>query len=725
MPIDFEALIAPFRDPMKRQLKSIAAVFKQLGVWLTAELPKIKAAERATKDYPIIQFRNGAMTVWIDERQWGQLTPNVRPPTVGQRLGVVWSRFSAAFARIPQAVEEDLLLPRLFILFDRMMEVVQRAVHRAIPRGPGIGGYQVSSRIFDLSRPRTASDIFGGLAVAGRGYFLSRNQIARLMFDARLLHRVVGTLRFGDLLNPFDQVGAAFHAVRTRIYTFFGLSLETGTNAADGTGAGASAAPAPTLSTFQQLQAVPQQLAQAVNWIAGAILILPILPQLLRPIIAAAQLRLKVYILDQFQRIERQVFGLRRKVFDFFFNDFRRFVRNIYDVLVVVEWIALRQLAFYIRFAELYLQEVLKRFKDYFTQVSGVLRRYTGFAAFFQRVLEGFLDYDLFSPLKSIWPSWAPGLPTYRLRDFIGDMISGQIGATRALLDGALATVMIFLETRLGRWLDRKSGMRLWWRVGSLREVLHYLLQMPGHPGTPARPSLHHIRFPDLYGAFAREAGPFVRQLARLRAETVNGVTQVLGAGADLLDNTSRVFANAARDAALLGSPARYRAISRQAIRLTNLLYGPQIRMLARRARTRSRTDLLARSFERELRRPNTGTSSRGLFYIIEGAIPLYLQALRRRWHTLAARRVEGRWGASELEPYPAHSPHVRRHPNLPTSPHILADRRARMGRVWVPRLTIRARGQALTEPFANAVAERFKTEVEAAYTVGLNQLPR
>jgi hypothetical protein len=129
----------------------------------------------------------------------------------------------------------------------------------------------------------------------------------------------------------------------------------------------------------------------------------------------------------------------------------------------------------------------------------------------------------------------------------------------------------------------------------------------------------------------------------------------------------------------------------RDAAGLANRLYDDQIRTLGERIQAQP-----IGAFERWL----AGDG----FRIIQAAIPLYIAEMRAWW------REQARAGEESMVEI------------TPTSPHILA-RRVRLGRVRVPRLTLRANGRAHDEALVRELAQRFHDAVRAAYSDGQREL--
>lgn len=212
------------------------------------------------------------------------------------------------------------------------------------------------------------------------------------------------------------------------------------------------------------------------------------------------------------------------------------------------------------------------------------------------------------------------------------------------------------------------------------------------------------MRFPNLLDTFT--GGPL--NLANLGAsleilglQARLSTLQIFNAGALALDQSAVAFDESARAVTLLGDRQRYADIVAWSERMGGVLYDDQIGTLQGRV---GRVGF-GRDYDAFLVR-------RG-FEVMEAIVPLYIDAMRDYWRDRVLGRAEGNFAPrSGLPAY-----------DLPTSPHLL-DRRARLGRVRVPRMTVRAPARPVTRDLADAVAAHFKTEVERVYAVGLDRLP-
>src|SRR5262245_11941403 len=88
MPIDFTAIAAMFQEPMVYQMKLITLTFERLARWLDRRTKQTELIEQATRQFPRVDFYDGALTVWIDRSQHRTLASVAAPP------GAWYSSFS-------------------------------------------------------------------------------------------------------------------------------------------------------------------------------------------------------------------------------------------------------------------------------------------------------------------------------------------------------------------------------------------------------------------------------------------------------------------------------------------------------------------------------------------------------------------------------------------------------------------------------------------------------
>jgi hypothetical protein len=65
VPIDFAAVVEPFRDPISRESKAMVLLFTRMGPHVERLARKAEEAERATRDLPVLEFVGDALGVRV------------------------------------------------------------------------------------------------------------------------------------------------------------------------------------------------------------------------------------------------------------------------------------------------------------------------------------------------------------------------------------------------------------------------------------------------------------------------------------------------------------------------------------------------------------------------------------------------------------------------------------------------------------------------------------
>jgi len=610
MPIDFSRIVNVFQAPMRAQMKTIAASFEKLAAWIRDRTAKAQTAEQATRGYPSIDFYNEAITVRIARFQQGLLGSAMAGG--GMASPSFWRAAidPSRLGRIPAAVTEELAIPRYLLTLGEMLETIVESIRR----------FEVPSpEMFNLLTPRRISDIFGQAALFLRAIPSSRPQIHALLTSPTLV----------ALMAPSNTVDTA---------------------------------PGRDLG---------QTLREAVQYLAGAILLVPTAGLWIDAMVRASILSIKAMVLAQYEAIEAKVFRLRRAVIDFVFVTIRGVGEKALDYVYAAGSFARNAVDIYGRFAMYYGEELLRRVRSYAGGLSDFLRYWTRVIEGIRAVISAIMDHDFGADVASALGIPNQLVPRLTLDDIVSAGTGRVAGATRQLWTE-------FLDL-IDRWpINRIPGVGP--RIGPLRQVIERLLgPSPPMPET-ALPPRFTASLPDIGEAFFGAGAPDVRGSIRaFGVRLTNDVVGTLDAGATLMTGVARQFSAAAAQAARMGSVDRYRLLAEQADRIASGLFAHDRETLL--ARIAGRRDPLAAAFDAAL--------VNGGFHVIADVIPLYVGAVRDYWDV---------------------------------SPHILA-RRAKLGRVTVPSLTIRATGRELDGDLAALVAARFKGAVEDAYRAGVARL--
>jgi hypothetical protein len=448
-------------------------------------------------------------------------------------------------------------------------------------------------------------------------------------------------------------------------------------------------AEAPTGSTGSSLE----------RYIVAAILILPILPSWIENLATAAWIAARVKVIDLAQSIEARVFSLRSDILRRILVDVPRMLREIPAMAAALGAMLSWNIRYFARLAQVWMDLVV-------FVLDLVLRVVHVLANTVIRLINAFLDVvdlimhgdllALIRPLLGPVGSLIPGRLT--IDDLIEagtDAINlalyatmkGAIAAARAaVLAGSTQVPLVgrsIIPTATRRMLLRKLGL--------LDQIVDALFMNTGGPMVETAPPRFH-RMPNLYdlliGVRPEDIGAEFRSFGNALADNFRGVFETVST---TLTNLAGVFDRTAAELARTGPAERLAGFGEETTALVGDLYDDQIRGLGRRI-----ADRPPGSFERWL--------IDGGFHVIGAVIPQYVRSMLTWWQE-EADRGEG--------------PHV--HLN-PTSPHILAAR-AQLGRVHLPRLTLRAQGRAHDETLVRELASTFRGAVQDAYREGERRL--
>jgi hypothetical protein len=514
---------------------------------------------------------------------------------------------------------------------------------------------RATPQMFDPRR-RTASDLFG---------------------EVGLLYRAIAT--------STRQVQTFTRGVDTVLRTF--RSQESTPAPAPGAAAG-GAQPAPPTPDL------PTRLDGVARNILGAVLALTLLPVWLMRILTAVDTALRSRVVTTFTNIQNRLFRMRRALIDFVAKDLMEMLREAFVLVTVMLRQVILDFGFFTRFAILYGHELLSSIHNFLARVSGLINIVIDVIQAIRDAIRAILEFNLTPILLA--PLGVPGwlLSQYAAPDFtVADLlnVAADVGivSTRAALEGWLNTV----ET-----LTFPASLLLRRQLNAIREILRATLRpLERLPAPPSPPSLAGVRFPNLFDAFfGPGASDFFRALRSARDRLLTDIPTILNSVRAFLRDVSRLFGRAAAGAANLGSLERYQTIAERAGRLADTVYGDQVTDLRRRIAER-RPDAFAQAFE--------GWLIHGGFNLVGEVIPLYVDHMFRYWQTQVA--------PEEAEPATGQAA-----PSTPTSPHILA-RRARLGRVQMERLTIRAPARLLDDALVATIAGSFRGAVAQAYASG------
>lgn len=650
MPIDLLPITSTWLTAFEVHRRRIIGLAGLLERWLAERHERMAELERRTRAFPIFAFEGRALSAAIDPQQHGALRAYAN---AGSAWAAPFVAFGRGFTRIPQAVEDELILPNLLGAIEGVFDLIRGSIDRLIdPRA-------------STFNPDTArfSDVFGLLAMAWRGLTTSTGQL-------RLLVRDLGLAR-----DQFAAPGGAAAVVP--------VPTAPGDDAAGSSGDG-------------------DMLGDIGRYLTAAIALLPALPDWISTLLSAAWLRARDWLLDTFQGFERRVFELRRQVLEFMLQTLPGLLREVPALVAAVATMLQWSIQYFALVARIYFEvavDALTRF------VRGIYTYVNDFIATINRVfamIDRILNFDILDLIKPFLGVTGVIIDMIGIRFTVNDLIDVGTGTVNFVLYASLKTAIFAARNALraagpSRYIpfvgsDINSARRkALWALGLVEQIVDALFRDTGGMMTetagPTLTSMPNL-YDQLFGAPPADLGNQVREFGRALGTSVRGLFERVSG---TLRNLGEVFSRTAADLARTGPAQRMERFGRDAAGLANQLYDDQIRTLGERIQAQP-----IGAFERWL----AGDG----FRIIQAAIPLYIAEMRAWW------REQARAGEESMVEI------------TPTSPHILA-RRVRLGRVRVPRLTLRANGRAHDEALVRELAQRFHDAVRTAYSDGQREL--
>ncbi len=341
--IDFAKIAATFRESIDAQNQPIKDAFESLGKWLSKRMDQTNDLERSSRAFPVIRFYNDAITVWINSTQHGVLGTPEPPRTLGETFSAAGRAFMQGLGRIGQAIKEDLILPQFFGTVAAALDIVLASIeHFAKP----------SPELFDTGVRRRASDLFGEI-----GLLISAS--------ARSLHQIT-------------DLGMNIAIARLVISIAF----------------------EPAEKTEEGQSSLPALLDNVTHYLVGAILLLPLLPELWDVIVRSASLSFKISLLTTFEKYEQQIFDFRRDVLDFFFVTLFKDIRNWLGFIIIIQFLTYLYLDFYGSFIRVYTVELLSNIRRVLKDLSDFLAPIIKWAERIRELLDGYLLPILISLLS-------------------------------------------------------------------------------------------------------------------------------------------------------------------------------------------------------------------------------------------------------------------------------------------------------------------------------------
>jgi hypothetical protein len=266
--IDFDMIAAAYSAGFAAQTHGWATLFDKMDKLLDGLLERSDAAERATRAYPVLRYRDGAIGVRLSlgpQSLFGDLDGASR--SLGQGLSDGAQSFVSGLGQIGAMGSQELALPREASVLADMAAVVDASMARF---------EQASAAMFD-ARSSRFSDIFG---LAGLGWRALQGEA-----------------------NQDQLRGAAF---RFGLGAQFLGSLSSGSSSTGGASTGAAGA--------GDLMAA--RLDESAELVMGALLLLPAAGLAVDLLVESQVLSVQDLLLQEFDQVESRVYTLRDDLVD-------------------------------------------------------------------------------------------------------------------------------------------------------------------------------------------------------------------------------------------------------------------------------------------------------------------------------------------------------------------------------------------------------------------------
>jgi len=541
MPIDWEALIAPFRTAYFLQTKSIGESLRKIAEWLTKRLKATEERERATRALQVFGFVGGALSVWIDVSQHGALGPEGQPPPEGfwQGAAAPFVSFWRGLLLAKSMVGAELALPGILDALASTVKLIIDSLDRFKTPEKGL---------FDLTTRKRWDDLFGEV-----GLFF------RLVNDPATVKQVETFSRGGIEL---------IRVLRSR------FPSKPGANEGGG-------------------------LPEIARWIIGGALAVPVIWRLLVNIAQTANQVVRLKILDWATSIQNEVFGFRRDAIDFVYVTLFGFGREALDTLASSETTLVSELDLYGRFLTAYFGAIEAWLKATGKELKGFADGLVKFLYGLGDYLETFMDVDFGAAISwGIVSFKLSEILEWREDPSKAKDVQAKIDAALALMDTVAGSPLLGTTAPslgsiplISPKLDEYRSKLL-----ALRRVVGDLGVSTPFPAEAAPPDLSKIAAPNLYQAFfgGPEATTLRARLGATGSSLKVNLDRIFDAGIDGLTKVGEKMGEAGTNAAKLGSAARYTQVANRAAQLAETAFGAD----AMRSRLVRRQDPIAAAFE-------------------------------------------------------------------------------------------------------------------------------
>lgn len=659
MPIDFAAIAARFAVAFAAQLKNATTAQKGLEKALDRRRAAARLVNEATRQFPIVRFYDGAVTMKLPPSQRGLLTFDTPPRSVAEGIAAGGLSFLTGLGRATEPFRDnsqETVIARFLSGANEALAGVEASLRRfAVP----------TKEMFNPDQ-RTASDLFGLAALAFRALSEASGksgEIKRLTAQIRGTMHVLGMVPADELAPPAEEPATV--ATRSMAETMDALSYEA---------------------------------------LAG-IVVIGSLPMLVENLLTGLVLTLKSTMLDELANIERQVLDLRGDMFEAVFGGLTRLADRGSHLVGGAHQVIAMNVAFQLKFFRAFGTELAVGVRDFIHGLTEFLGDVVSLLRWLPSMLEAITRFEL-TDLWSTKVGWITGhvmsISLDNLLNDEGTAVNWVLrGKLNLILDGSEKALRKVRKSPPIRWIvgDKINyGLR---QISRARWLVGELFNSGGSGDTiptlpEATPLRFHSDFPDLgetvFGTATRTG--LTTDINRIERALRTGVGTALGrAGRGFDDLAAEYTKDATRSTTVDG---RFARVAGQSDLLADTIFGPEVAGERQALRERPE-EALAKALESWL--------ADGGFLTVGEVIPGYVKEMATHWR---ATLTEGTELTAEL---------------TPTSPRILRKRATLGKVALPRLTLHAGAGRELDERFADAVADQFADAVRGAYETGRRKL--
>jgi hypothetical protein len=539
MPIDWDMLARAFRVPMKSQTRDLTLLFARLAKWLAGRVKQAEQLERASRGFPIIRFRDEALTMRVHDEQKHACQ---EPPSFIESVKSSGRHFVDGIVHVKTAVDEANLLSNLVGSLADAVGAISASIDKfAVPRAD----------LFDPSK-KTAGDIFGIAALGFRVIVQSLEQIEGAAWDV-------------------SRVKLAYEALSTKKPGGPRLEAELG-------------------ETLEELG----------RYMVGAMLLLPVLGEWIGMVLRAGRLMVEREVMKLFGAVEKAVYELRGEILSIFFTELPEFLRYAAYNLPILDDIVISNVDFLFKFVATYLSVLLNEVIKFTSELAVFMNYWIVWIADVLATIEKVADFNLTPFIAGFLGGVLGGLagyfilPRFTIRDLVETggvhfklaIVAGLKAARAALKAGTVAGGPLMW------WWDPTEGVRE--KLELVEEIakkgLRRFDKIPMEVAETS-PIAHMV---DVSGTIKADAATLRADMATRRGTLVTQVENVFVAATDALTALQTRFDDEAAAAVRMGLPDGFWAIAAQAEAHAQDVFGEDLKKL----RAKPTSDVMSQALE-------------------------------------------------------------------------------------------------------------------------------